>query len=78
MVNAPPTPPPLSNTEIQDAARASSSQNLPEAQVNAPDVYQVRFPAVVDAVSRSDYIAVARVAEDIDLTVRSSNLQPRI
>ena len=70
MVNAPPTPPPLSTTELQDAARASSSQLPTETQASAPDVYQLRFPAIVDAASRGDYRAVARIAEDIDLTVR--------
>jgi COP9 signalosome complex subunit 8 len=70
MVNAPPTPPPLSTTELQDAARASSSQISTETQPNAPDVYQLRFPAIVGAASRSDYRAVARIAEEIDLTVR--------
>ncbi|RXW22328.1 hypothetical protein EST38_g3535 [Candolleomyces aberdarensis] len=78
MVNAPPTPPPLSTTELQDAARASSSQNTTETQSNAPDVYQLRFPAILDAVSRSDYRAVARIAEEIDLTAVGDHQTSRL
>ena len=74
MVLAPPTPPPTSTTEIQDAARGELSTTTQAAQDsqpsgNTPDSYQLRFPAIVDAVSRSDYDAVTQIAEEIDLNV---------
>lgn len=73
MVLAPPTPPPTSSTEIQDATRGSgsTSQATQEQQISgmAPDTYQLRFPSIVDAVMRSDYALVVDRADEIDLTV---------
>lgn len=82
MVLAPPTPPPTSTTEIQDAARAeppttTQATQEPQPSSNTPDSYQLRFPTIVDAVSRSDYDAVTQIAEEIDLNVgKTVSLRP--
>ncbi|TEB36443.1 hypothetical protein FA13DRAFT_1787883 [Coprinellus micaceus] len=45
---------------------------------NTPDSYQLRFPTVVDAVSRSDYDAVTQIAEEIDLNAVSDRQNSRL
>lgn len=74
MAQGPPTPPPTTETEIQDQARVAV-ENLPTA--SAPtmpsttqlDVFQTAFPAIVDLASRSNFQNLIQVAENANLQV---------
>ncbi|KAH7911416.1 hypothetical protein BJ138DRAFT_1150703 [Hygrophoropsis aurantiaca] len=81
MAQGPPTPPPMSATELQDEARDSSITDTPTpldapppASSNDPtqtdpsqDIYQQLFPRIVDLVSRGDFVEITRIAESRDL-----------
>ncbi|KAF7311348.1 CSN8-PSD8-EIF3K domain-containing protein [Mycena kentingensis (nom. inval.)] len=67
----PPTPPPTSATELQDAARASvppsaSSSSVPAA-ARAPDILQQLFPSIASLASEQKYKELIRFAEYNDI-----------
>ncbi|KAG6862058.1 hypothetical protein C0995_007188 [Termitomyces sp. Mi166 len=70
MANGPPTPPPTTETEIQDQARV---QNLPTTVALPlpapiePDAFQAAFAAIVDLASQSNFQGLIRAAENANL-----------
>ncbi|KAF9246354.1 hypothetical protein BU15DRAFT_85119 [Melanogaster broomeanus] len=70
MTQGPPTPPPLSATELRDEAR-DASLNIPTPNSPGPlptnDVYQQAFPRIYDLALRNNFSAVIQYAELHDL-----------
>ncbi|KAG6898275.1 hypothetical protein C0992_000720 [Termitomyces sp. T32_za158] len=72
MAHGPPTPPPTTETEIQDQTRVAA-ENLPTALTPSMpsstqlDAFQTAFPAIVDLVSRKDFQSLIQVAENVNL-----------
>ncbi|EAU88732.2 hypothetical protein CC1G_01105 [Coprinopsis cinerea okayama7 len=83
MVNGPPTPPPTTSVELQEAAQASASaqeqgstsQPAPLSSTN-PDDYQRALPVIREAASRCDWDALISRAETVDVTATSGDSQP--
>lgn len=75
MANGPPTPPPTTQTEIQDASRtvvpaqSSSSAPVAPAPQARQDAYQTGFPRIAELASAGDYEGLIRFAEYLDLRV---------
>jgi len=74
MANGPPTPPPTTQTEIQDANRtvvppAEPSSSAPAAPSQTrQDAYQTSFPRIVELASASDFKGLIKYAEYVDIT----------
>ncbi|KAG6814566.1 hypothetical protein H0H92_000094 [Tricholoma furcatifolium] len=68
MANGPPTPPPTTEVEIQDEARAIA-ENPPTAAIGltsasaSPDAFQEAFPAIIDLASHSNFHGLIKIAE---------------
>jgi COP9 signalosome complex subunit 8 len=88
MAQAPPTPPPMSATELRDEARDSiiassaessdpttSSNNSSSAEPQLPavqDIYQQVFPQLSDLAEQKNFIGITNIAEHHDLNVSTS------
>ncbi|KAG5719599.1 hypothetical protein E4T56_gene8948 [Termitomyces sp. T112] len=72
MANGPPTPPPTTETEIQDQARVIAeippTATTPLLPASAqPDAFQAAFPVIVDLASQSNFQGLIQVAENANL-----------
>lgn len=74
MVNAPPTPPPTTATELQDQSRslpqASSSNPPPPPAQTTQDSFPATFPLIVDFAAKAQYRELILKAEETDVLVR--------
>ncbi|KAG6854718.1 hypothetical protein C0991_002431 [Blastosporella zonata] len=87
MANGPPTPPPTTEAEIQDEARASA-ENPANATITAfasasppsiqPDAFQATFPTIVNLASQSDFRRLIEVAENANINVCDPTTQTRL
>lgn len=71
MVNAPPTPPPTTATELQDEARENPhivEVSIPLPQ-NRTEHYQHVLASIVEAISNKDYAQVINIAQEMDYDV---------
>ncbi|KAL0946812.1 hypothetical protein HGRIS_012981 [Hohenbuehelia grisea] len=77
MSGGPPTPPPTTAVEIEDAAKADQVAVQPKVETSSvaalaivpprQDVYQVAFPAIVDLALRHSFKDLIQLAEGKDL-----------
>ncbi|KAG6851289.1 hypothetical protein H0H93_011725 [Arthromyces matolae] len=86
MVNGPPTPPPTTETEIQDEARNSAEniQSVASDSISSTttpqDAFQAVFPTIIDLASQSNFHGLIRAAEsaciqsDLDSSRRLTRL----
>jgi COP9 signalosome complex subunit 8 len=85
MSTGPPTPPPTSATEIQDAARtivppvpaASTSAPVPAPQAARQDGFTQIFPEIASLAAEKQYPRLIRLAEAHDVAVRLFLLSSR-
>jgi COP9 signalosome complex subunit 8 len=84
MVNAPPTPPPTTATELQDQSRsqpqAPSSNPTNPPSSSTQDSFPATFPLIVDLASKTQYRELVVKAEETDVLVRrqSAHLTERL
>ena len=73
MVNAPPTPPPTTATELQDEARETSP--IVETSTSIPQIsaehYEHVLPSIIKGISDKDYQQVINIAQETDYDVLS-------
>lgn len=79
MANGPPTPPPITATELLDEARGNSSVPAPASTAQTKqDPYQHIFPAIADLALQSDFKKLIRTAEISDLNGDSDRQSTRL
>ncbi|KAF5358456.1 hypothetical protein D9756_001449 [Leucocoprinus leucothites] len=84
MVNAPPTPPPTSATELQDQSRSqaqASSSNLPASTSPATtgqESFPATFPLIVDLAGKGQYNELLLKAEETDVLSNTSRSPSRL
>ncbi|KAG6877733.1 hypothetical protein C0993_004550 [Termitomyces sp. T159_Od127] len=70
MVHGPPTPPPTTETEIQDQARVAVEDLPPPVPSTTQlDAFQTVFPTIVDLASEANFQSLIQVAENANLQV---------
>ncbi|TFK42460.1 COP9 signalosome [Crucibulum laeve] len=85
MVNAPPTPPPTSATELQDEAREKPSSG-PSTSTPVPqptpevkqDLFQHRFPTIADLAGKGKFYDLIQAAEETDLSAPGERQSTRL
>ncbi|KXN92185.1 COP9 signalosome complex subunit 8 [Leucoagaricus sp. SymC.cos] len=84
MVNAPPTPPPTTATELQDQSRnqpqaSSSNPPAPASSLStADDSFPATFPLIVDLAGKAQYHELLLRAEETDVLSNSSRSPSRL